>query len=122
MRDSAQSGSTASSQDVKLLVQLQPNTTAQVLYTPPAGKKAILTHLWIAVYDNDVKVNLNHDVGGSTWDKSNAWMNEVKIKKDSVIVSLPLGNVRLNFSDTIGVEIDKSQDATFSLYGYEEDI
>ncbi|MBL4704713.1 MAG: hypothetical protein JKY54_09335 [Flavobacteriales bacterium] len=122
MRDSGQTGSTGAAQDVKLLAQLQPNTTAQTLYTPPAGKKAILTHLWIAVYDNDVKVNLNHDVGGSTWDKSNAWMDEVKIKKDSAIVSLQLGNVRLDFGDTLGVEIDKSQDATFSLYGYEEDI
>jgi len=119
MRDSASQGT---DRDVKLLAQLRPNTTAQVLYTPPAGKKAILTHLWIAVYDNDVSVNLHHDVGGSNWDRSNAWAYEVKVEKESIGVPIVLGHIRVNFSDTIGVKIDESQDATFSLYGYEEDI
>ena len=108
--------------DIRLLAQLQPNTSTQTLYTPAVGKKAVLTHLWIAVYDNDVRVTVNHDENGTTYSKSNAWLDEVKIKKDSVVMSLPLGNIRVNNGGSIGIKIDKNQDATFSLYGYEENI
>jgi len=108
--------------DAQLLAQVQPNTSVQTLYTPSVGKKGVLTHLWIAVYDSDVRLTLNHDDGGTTYSKSNAWMDNLKVKKDSVIISLPLGNIRVSNGGSIGIKIDKNQDATFSLYGYEEDI
>ena len=108
---------------VKILAQLQPSTTAaQTLYTPGAGKKAILTHLWIAVYDNDVITNVFHDEDGTTFNDTTAWIREVKIEKDDNIVSLPLGNIRVENGGAIGIQIDKANDATFSLYGKEEDI
>ncbi len=105
-----------------LLAQVQPSTTvAQTLYTPSAGKKGTLTHLWIAVYDNDVITSLFHDVGGSTFNKANAWMFEIKILKDTNILSLPIGNITIANGDSIGIQIDKTSDVTFSLYGFEED-
>jgi len=119
---SRDSGIIGDSRDIKLLAQLQPDTSEQTLYTPPAAKKTILTHLWIAVYDKDVKVSLYHDDTGTSYSQSNAWMDDVKIKKDAVITSLMLGNIRVNNGGSIGVNIDKNEDVTFSLYGYEEDV
>ena len=107
---------------VKILAQLQPpNTSTQTLFTPDSGKKAILTHLMIAVYDNDVIVSLFHDEDGTTFNDTTAWIREVKIAKDDNIISLPLGKIRVENGGAIGVQIDKTGDATFSLYGEEED-
>lgn len=120
MRDS---GPITNTDEVKILAQLQPSTTAaQTLYTPPSGKKALLTHLWIAVYDNDVITNIFHDEDGTTFDDTTAWMREIKILKDVNIVSLPLGDIRVENGGAIGIQIDKTSDATFSLYGKEEDV
>jgi len=118
-RDSA---STTNTDEVKILAQLQPSTTlAQILYTPASGKKALLTHLWIAVYDNDVVVDIFHDEDGTTFDDSTAWIRDVKIEKEKNIVSLSLGNIRVENDGAIGIQIDNASDATFSLYGKEED-
>jgi len=116
------SGPITSTDEVKILAQLQPSTTlAQTLYTPPAGKKAILTHLWISVYDNDVIVNVFHDEDGTTFDDTTAWIRDTKIEKEKNIVSLPLGNIRVENGGAVGVQIDNASNATFSLYGKEED-
>ncbi len=114
-------GSGPSTEGVKILAQLQPaDALAQTLYTPAAGKKAILTHLWIAVYDNDVVVNVFHDEDGTTFDDTTAWIREVKIEKEKNIISLPLGNIRVENGGAIGVQIDIAGDATFSLYGNQQ--
>jgi len=119
MRDS---GPLVNTDGVKILAQLQlANTLAQTLYTPASGKKAILTHLWIAVYDNDVITNVFHDADGTTFDDTTAWIREIKILKDANIISLPLRDIRVENGGAIGVQIDKVSDATFSLYGREED-
>jgi len=121
MRDSGQVD-IGGSRDIKMLAQLQPNTSLQTLYTPPPGKKAILTHLWVAAYNNDVTGSIYHDENGTTYNESTAWIREVKIEKESSFVSLPLGDIRVENTGSIGIQIDKNQDATFTLYGYEEDI
>lgn len=120
MRDS---GPITNTDEVKILAQLQPaNTLAQTLYTPGAGKKALLTHLWITVYDNDVEMSVFHDEDGTTFNDTTAWIREVKVEKEKNIVSLPLGNIRVENGGAIGIQIDESSDATFSLYGREEDV
>ena len=108
--------------DGKLLAQLRPTDVPQVLYTPPAGKKATLTHIWLATFAPNVEVSVHHDVGGSTWDESNAWAYLVKSVLNAGYISLQLGNIRIDNGDTIGVHISSSLGATFSLYGYEEDV
>jgi hypothetical protein len=106
----------------KQLAQTQLSGTSAVsLYTPASGKKAILTHLFIAVYDQDSKISVYHDDDGTTYDDTTAIIREVKIKKAQNVVSLPLDFIPLANGGNIGVQTDKSNDVTFTLYGLEVD-
>ena len=105
------------------LAQVQLSGTSAIsLYTPSVGKKAILTHIWIAVYDNDNIISLFHDDDGTTYDDTTALIREVKINKEQNVISLPLGEMLVSNGGNIGVQTDKSDDVTFTLYGREVDI
>ena len=107
----------------KVLAQTQiSGTTAVSLYTPPSGKKAVLTQLFIAIYDNDVIISVYHDDDGTTYNDTTALIREVKVEKEKNILSLPLQFIPLANGGNFAVQIDKASDVTFTLYGIEVDV
>ena len=113
-------GNRITGEEHNMLAQLQPSTTlTQSLYTPPAGKEAVVTTLAISVYTNDVTLSLFHSETGTTFDLTTSLISNVKIEKEKNIVILDLGFIPVKQGGNIGIQVDNTSSATFTLYGLE---
>lgn len=103
-----------------LLAQVRPaNTTATAGLT--AAMQTEVRRIFVCNNTGSaVAFRLHHDVGGSTYDQSNAlYYDKTVPANDSIVIESDAGGgIGLAESDTLGVRTATGDALTFSFYGY----
>ncbi len=108
------------------LGQLRPaNTTETAIYTPRSGIIGYITHVIISNSGaGTIQYRLYHDKDGTTYDQTTqlAWDEDIATSSAPKIISFGDRGICIRNGGNFAVRTDTANDATFTVYGYEEVI